>query len=54
MLGNISDDNVMQLEETDVHKVQQHHASFLDILFPCLSLCMVLQLQQPILYDYVF
>ncbi len=24
MLSNISDDNVMQLEETDVHKVQQH------------------------------
>lgn len=30
MLSNLSDDNVMQLEEPEVHKVQQHSVPCLD------------------------
>ena len=43
MLSNISDDNVMQLEETDVHKVQQHSVPCLVSFSTCimsLTVCM--------------
>jgi len=36
MLSNISDDNVMQLEETDVHEVQQHSVPCLVSFSTCI------------------